>query len=437
MRIVEYFREGIWKPKLSDYSGLRRFLFRYLRIFTLAAREFNTDNCSLRASALTFYTLVSLVPIVTMALAIARGFGLDTLLQSHVWASPGRETAFIERMLRFADSTLKSMNNGYVAGIGVVVLFWTVTSALSNIEYAFDQIWEVPRPRRLLRKATDYIAMIVVGTVLLLVSLGLGVALQTQVGTLSQNLGIPNFGLVTMYLLRIVRFLLVWGLFTAGYLIMPNTRVRTTSAIFGGLFGAAIYQFAEWGYLRIQIGAGHQGSGYGGFAALPLFLGWVQVTWMVALFGAELAFSEENVETYGYAPNYTRLSGYARRLLQLRVMHVLVRAFEAGQGPLTSRQISEKVEIPIRLLRRLLLDLTDARIITRTIGADERRASFQPARGADQLTLGYVIDALDAYRPLTESGRSPDGLPEALRRFHDAVEQSAADIRLADITSSE
>jgi len=371
-----------------------------------------------------------------MVVAIARAFGLDSLLQSHVWANPGRQTAFVERMLRFADSALKGMNNGYVAGIGVVVLLWTVTSALSNIEYSFDQIWEVARPRGLVRRVTDYIAMIVVGTALLLVSLGLGIALQSQVGTLSTSLGIPYFSLVMLYVLRVVRFFLLWILFTSGYLIMPNMRVRIRSAIFGGLLGAAIYVLVEWLYLTFQIGVIHRGTAVGGFAAMPLFLAWVQVTWMIVLFGAELAFSEEHAETYGFAPDYTRLTGHTRRLLQLRVMHLLVRSFEQGKGSLTSAQISGQVEIPIRLLRRLLKDLVNVRLVSRTVARDERRVAYQPAHGADRLTLGYVIDALDTYQPVAQPERSPDGLPEALRRFHDAVEQTAAGVRLADITGT-
>jgi membrane protein len=434
MRIVDYFRNGIWRRKLTDYSGLHRLLFKSLRTVALAVREYKTDQCTLRASALTFYTLVSVVPVITMALAIARAFGLDTIVQNHIWASLSNQTALVEKIFAFANSLLKNTTKGVVAGAGVVILLWTVTSALGNIENAFDRLWEAPQARRFVRRITDYIAMIVVGTVLWLVSIGLAIALQGQMGSLGSRLGIPNLATVTVVLLRVVRFLLIGGLFTAGYTIMPNTRVRFGSAVLGGVCGAVLYHLVEGLYLGLQTRITDYSAIYGGFAALPLFLAWVQATWMAVLFGAELAFSDEHSETYGFAPDYARLSGHAIRLLKLRIVHLLVRVFEQGPGALTTRQISERAEIPVRLLRRLLRELAAAGLVSRTQARDERLVAYQPGRSSDTLTLGYVVDAVDGYpAPPGKSETTDDALPEALRRFHDAVDKSAADARLADI----
>jgi len=445
MRLVDYFRQGIWERRLSDYSGVRRFLFQSLRIAALAVREYVTDQCTLRASALTFYTMVATVPVITMVLAITRAFGLDAVVQRHVWASLSNQTALVERIFAFANSLLKSTTNGVVAGVGIVILLWTVTRALSNIEFAFDRIWEVTRPRSPVRRLTDYVAMILVGTVGWLISLGLAIALQGQVMTLGARLGIPDLKQVIVVLLSVVRFLLIWMLFTTGYLIMTNTRVRFGSGVLGGLLGALIYLLVEWVYVRLQVRVSNFGAVYGGFAAVPLFLAWVQITWMIVLFGAELAFSDEHSETYGFAPNYAKLSAHTTRLLKLRVMHQVVKTFEQGKTALNSTEISERVEIPVRLLRRLLRELAEAGLVSRTQARDERLVAYQPARGSDLLTLGKVIDAIDGDMKssvkseiLNPKSETPDdALLEAVRRFHDAVDKSAASVRLVDIPLKE
>jgi membrane protein len=442
---VDYFRRGIWERRLTDYSGVRRFLFKSLRIVALAFREYVTDQCTLRASALTFYTMVAIVPVITMVLAIARAFGLDAVVQRHVWANLSNQTALVERIFTFANSLLKSTSNGVVAGVGIVILLWTVTKALSNIEFTFDKIWEVARPRSPVRRLTDYVAMILVGTVVWLISLGLAIALQGQVMTLGARLGIPDLNQVVVVILSAVRFVFIWMLLTAGYLIMTNTRVRFGSGVLGGFLGALIYLLVEWIYVRLQYRVSSFGAVYGGFAAVPLFLAWVQITWMTVLFGAELAFSHEHSETYGFAPNYAKLSAYTTRLLKLRVMHLVVKTFEQGKAALNSAEISERVEIPVRLLRRLLRELAAAGLVSRTQARDERLVAYQPARGADWMTLGRVIDAIDGDVALPGKSETlnskpetvEDALPGALRRFHDARDKSAADVRLADIALAE
>jgi membrane protein len=243
---------------------------------------------------------------------------------------------------------------------------------------------------------------------------------------------------VAVVLLRIGRFALIWLLFTAGYVMLPNTRVRFGAALFGALVGAVIYLLVEWLYFKSQVGLAGYSSAYGGFAALPLFLTWVQVTWMIVLFGAEMAFSIDNAETYGYAPDYSRLSSHTRRLLQLQIAHFLGRAFERSEGPLTLRQISGRIEVPTRLLRRLLEELTAAGLVSCTLHIHEHHTAYQPARNLEQLTPASILDTVERHSP------SPDGeppfagvLPAALVRFQAAIERAPKNARLTDIELNE
>ena len=392
----------------------------------------------MQASALTFYTLLSVVPVITMVLAVARGFGLEAVLERHIGASISGQTALVDRLFTYAGSLLKTSANGVVTGVGIAVLLWSVTSALTNIEYAFNVIWEVPTPRRLIRRIADYVATIVVGAVLWTISIGIAIAVTRQLGFVVRQLGIPGLSSVAIVLLQIGRFALIWLLFTAGYVMMPNTHVRVRSALFGGVVGAATYILVEWIYLTFLIGVAGHGAVYGGFAALPLFLTWVQITWMIVLFGAELACSTDNAETYGYAPDYAKLSDHTRRLLRLQIVHLLSRAFEGSESALNAREIARRIEVPIRLLRRLLGELTAAGLISRTMGADGQRVGYQPARSSEQLTIASILDTVERFSPAPDSEPSLTGaLPDALARFQAAVARVPENARLSDIKLDE
>jgi membrane protein len=414
---------------------VRRFLFRHFRTVVLAVREFRADNCALRASALTFYTVLSVVPVLTMAIAIARGFGLEDLVRRHIWASLGNQTALVEQALNFAQSLLKSTTSGLVAGVGVVLLLWSVISALGSIEVAFNQIWEVGHLRRLSRRIADYLVIVLVGTVLWLVSVGLAVAIQSQLGQLGRWLPGPNLTLLVALLLRLLRFALIWLLFAGAYVILPNTRVRLAAGMFGGLWGTIIYHLVEWIYVSFQVGVASYSAIYGGFAALPLFLVWVQVTWMVVLFGAELAFARDNAETYGYGPDHARLSVRVRRLVQLQTLHRLVQAFSRGEGALSSDRLAGSIEVPIRLMRKLLREMVSAGLVNRVLAADERRTAYQPARAVEDLTIAAALAALD------RAGTTPSGsetaaarvASDALARFQDALNRAPENLRLKDL----
>jgi membrane protein len=198
----------------------------------------------------------------------------------------------------------------------------------------------------------------------------------------------------------------------------------------------SIYHVFQWGYITFQIGVAKYNAIYGSFTAIPLFMIWLQVSWLIVLFGAELSFADQNVDTFEYEPDCLRVSYAFKRLLSLRIVHLLVKDFSDGKGALDETQIAQKLETPIRLVRQILHELMESDVISQIKRNDEKLGGFQPARNIETLTIKDVLDALEQCGsdniPVAESEELKK-LSDSLKTFEDLVARSPANMRLEDI----
>jgi membrane protein len=407
-----------------------------LRVFLLSLRGFDEDQCLLRASALTFFSLLSIVPIFAMAFGVAKGFGLEKLLENQLLQVEGQQEV-LRYVITFAHSLLENTQGGVVAGIGVAILFWSVLKVLGNIELSFNEIWGVKEARSFGRKLSDYLALMMICPILLILSSSITVFIASQLALIVQQIPFLNtaWPLIAL-LLRVLSFAVIWTLFTFIYIFMPNTQVNFKSGLMGGILAGTIYQLAQWVYIKFQIGVASYGAVYGSFAALPLFLVWLQTSWLVVLYGAEIAFAHQNVDTYEFEPDSRLVSHSFKKLLSLQVAHLCVKSFCAALSPLSAHEISEKLSIPIRLVRQLLHELVHSGILSETRSDNRKEGAYQPARDVGTLTLGKVLEALDARGsdniPLHETSELTR-LGECLRSMSQRVEQDPANLLLKEI----
>ncbi len=395
-QLQQFLSTDIWRIRAHQLPASRSFWINQLRILLLAFRRFNEDNCQLRASALTFYTLLSIVPVLALAFGFARGFGLDAMLQEQlVTKMPGQQEV-VEKIIVFANSFLENTKGGLIAGVGVVILFWTVIKVLSNIEQSFNEIWGIKKGRGFARQFSDYLAMLLVAPLLLVTSGSMTVMVTNKTGVVAQKLAyLGPVGDLLIYLFHFLPFVVMWALFTFLYIFMPNTTVSWRAAIIGGVIGGTTYQIVQWIYIMFQIGVSHYGAIYGSFAALPLFLAWLQVSWLIVLFGAEISFAEQNIETYEFEPDSLNVSHNFRRLIGLTVAHVCVKKFAKGEAPITARQIAQEVEMPLRLVNLVIFELTEAGVLSEAKSEDAKSSAYQPARDISDMTVGAVLKMLN------------------------------------------
>jgi len=437
-RVLRFLRHDLWRLRLGDYRPPKSFLLRTLRVIVLALRGFDEDHCWLRASALTFYSLMSMVPVVAMVFGIAKGFGLDervqTWIYNHVQGEAQLDVA--ENVVEYAHALLKSTSGGIITGIGVALLFLAVIKVLANIEKSFNHIWGVKRNRNFARRFSDYLAMIVVSPVLLVVSTGLtSLADKTVRAALDRFPLIQALGPVFDLSLRLVPYPVMWLFFAFVYIFMTNTRVKFSSALLAGTVSGTLFLLVQWVYVGFQVGAAKYGAIYGSLAALPLFLVWVQWSWLVVLFGAELAFAHQNVDTYEFEPLCLNISHAHKRRLTVLMVHDIARRFIAGEPPATAAQLSHELDIPVRLVREILFELTQAHVLTEVATAQEKATAYQPARDVGTLTVESVVEAWEnhgtADLPLKDTPAAAQ-IRESLAAFREAARASDANHPIAE-----
>ncbi|HPC86537.1 MAG TPA: YihY/virulence factor BrkB family protein [Smithellaceae bacterium] len=436
-KTMDFIRRDIWRIRGTELPPGKSFFLKLARVLILSIRGFDEDKCQLRASSLTFYSLVSIVPIAAMAFGIAKGFGFQKVLEEQLREKLAGHEDILANVIQFSDALLANTKGGLIAGVGLVVLFWAVVKMLRQIEESFNDIWGIREKRTFGRMFGDYLSLILICPVILVLSGGVNVFITTQVNLILEKFAIlGSFGPVIFFLMKLLPYTLMWALFTFLYIFMPNTPVKFSTGLIAGIITGTIFQAVEWAYITFQIGVAQYNAIYGSFAALPLFLAWLQLSWLIVLYGAELSFAYQNVETYEFEPDALAASQRLRTLLSLRIAHHLVRRFVQGEKPATARDISNQLEIPIRFVNEILFNLVKSNILSavRTEGSPEQ--GYQPARDVNTLTVQYVVSAMDKrglnQTPFTQSPEFA-ALSASLETFDQTVERRPENKLLKDL----
>ncbi len=273
--------------------------------------------------------------------------------------------------------------------------------------------------------------------VLLIIASSVTLLVTTQITTMVEKLAFLGYaGGMIIFLIKLLPYTVIWFLFTFMYVFMPNTKVQLKSAIWGGILAGTIYQLTQFAYIKFQVGVTSYGAIYGSFAALPLFLAWLQLSWLIVLFGAEVSFAHQNVAAYEFAADCARLSHRFKRTVALFITQHCVKAFVHAQRAPTAEELAQELEIPIRLVRSTLFDLTEPRFLRRSVTGGSELVAYQPGCPLDQLTVTKIMAALDRHGedalPLADSP-SLDKLREITRKFDEILETAPANLRIQDL----
>ncbi|MCK9232566.1 MAG: YihY/virulence factor BrkB family protein [Syntrophales bacterium] len=434
---MNFIKHDVWRIRRTNLPPGKSFFLTLLRVLILSVRGFNEDKCELRASALTFYSLISIVPVAAMAFGIAKGFGFEKVLEAQLRSKLTGHEEILNNVIQFSHSLLESTKGGLLAGIGLIVLFWAVIKVLGQIEESLNDIWGIKEQRSLGRKFGDYLSLMLVCPILIILSSSVTIFVTTQVTLIMERITILGaFSPVVLFLMKLLPYSLLWGLFTFLYMFMPNTKVRFTSALLAGVVSGTIFQVVQWAYIAFQIGVAKYNAIYGSFAAFPLFLIWLQLSWLIVLYGAEVSFAHQNVNTYEFEPDALQVSRRLKKLLSLQIAQHIIQNFAGGEAPPTARKVSHELEIPIRLVNDILFDLTQSGILSATdIGGDGERG-FQPARDIGVLTIQHVVDAMEQRGintiPFAKTHEF-SMISETLETFRKTIEELPANRLLKDL----
>ncbi len=434
---LNFIKTDIWRIRLKDHPRRKSFFIRFLQIVVLAFRGFNENKCKFRASALTFFSLLSIVPVIALMFGIAKGFNLQEKVAAQLLEKMKGQEAVVEKVIIFSNSLLEKTSGGVIAGVGVIFLFWTIISLLSNIENSFNDIWGVVKPRPFGRKVSDYLVTMLVSPILLAVAGGATIFLSSQIETITEKIPLlKTFGPLFWLIIKVLPYVTIWVAFTFIFISMPNTKVKLMSGLIAGIVAGTLFQLVQWGYVNCQVQLTSKYAIYGSFAALPLFLLWLQLSWFIILFGAEVSFAHQNVETYEFEPDCLSASQSFKTLLSLLITQHVVKKFCNGDKPLDASSLSRELEIPVRLVRQILFDLSESGVLSETRTGQDKEPAYQPAIDIDKMTVKFVIDRQrergTSDIPVVKSG-ALEKLSDCLKQFSETIEKSPANVLLKNL----
>ena len=378
-----------------DFTKLKEVFQAVVRTAYLAVRFFTTKRVLNQASALTYSTLLAIVPILAVVFAIARGFGYNKYIEVWFRDSFSSQPQVAETIIGFVNSYLVHTKSGIFLGVGLVFMLYTVMMLVSNIENAFNEIWQVKKQRSIFRTITDYLSMFFLFPILIVVSSGLSIFLATMANSMTDFL---LLGQAMRFFIDTIPYILMSLLFTGLYIFMPNTHVKFKNAIVPGILSGIAMQLVQFFYIHSQMWVTGYNAIYGSFAALPLFMLWVQISWTICLFGAELTYTSQNLDYYDYDSNTDDINHRYKLVMSGILMSRICRCFADGKAAPTADDLRVRTGIPIRVVNDLLYKLCEAKLVLE-ISPDEKgeASTFVPAESLDKLSVGVMIDRLEAY----------------------------------------
>ena len=392
-RITVFVTKDIWSFELYQKGPLRRAIANTVKVVVIAVRTFLDDKVMTRAAALTYSTLFAIVPILALIFAVARGFGFENIVTGLLKNGIIGENESLNSVMQFIDGYMQYVSSGAFIGIGLLFLLFSVYSLADGIEANLNSIWHVKKSRRMGRKITDYFSLILLIPIGIICLCGMS-ALASSV--LSHMEGFQLLGGFAKFIIEDALPYVVAGLILTGfYIFMPNTKVRFKYAIIPGIIAGCLFQALQNLYFNGQFSLSSYNAIYGGFAALPLFLLWLNVSWAIILFGCELAYVSQNNDNFNYFKEPEKISRRHEDFYSLMVMACICKRFNRHETALTRKELADELHIPLRYVVSSLDTLTDSGLLETVLQNDEREPAYVPATDTGQLTVVKVLSAIN------------------------------------------
>lgn len=269
---------------------------KLFRVLYLTIRFFTEKRVTAQAAALTYSTLLSMVPILAVVFAIARGFGYNKYIELWFRKMMSTQPQIADLIVDFVNRYLAHTQSGIFLGIGLLFMLFTVLMLVNNIEETFNEIWQVSNARPIMRSIVNYLAMFFIFPIMIIISMGVAIVMVTVADVIDD---IALLAPAIHLLLDFSPYLLMSLLFILLYVYMPNTKVKWSCAIIPGILAGVAMHILQLFYIYSQIWVTGYNAIYGSFAALPLFMLWLQISWTICLFGAQLTYTNQNLNRFG------------------------------------------------------------------------------------------------------------------------------------------
>lgn len=387
-------------PLDETSSFAEKQLARLMRWLYMIGRGFVADQCLLRASALAYTTVLSMVPLLAVAFSISKGFGFQnsTFIRTLLMQATTGNPEVVETIIGYINNT----NVSTLGVAGVTLLFMTVISLLGNIEASFNSIFGVKSQRSLWRKFSDYLAVTMVCPLLIIVAISSTASLQST-HVVQQILSVSVFSTLYIALLKLLPYFTTWLALLFIYVFIPNTRVRFPAALGGAVIAGSLWQLVQMAYIQYQATSTNYNAIYGSFAQVPLFLIWTFISWIIVLLGAEICFALQYSESYYSEARMNEYSFDDRQKLGVLVLALITHMFQSGRPTPTNEDIAHRLGAPVKLVNHVMFMLAQSGVVVKV--DRERGEAYTLARPPQSVRIVDVMQSLSLYRDTT--GREP------------------------------
>lgn len=390
-KIKHFITEDLWQDKIIN-QGVSKIQITFLkitRIFYVVVTGIYEDQCFLRASALAYTTVLSVVPLLAFAFSIVKAFGVtETIPSSLSEKLSGGQQEIVTYIIDYVQNT----NFKALGAIGLLILLWTVIKLLSNIEISFNKIWGIKQHRTFFRKLADYMSMVFIIPFLVVVGMGITASIS-HTAIFQELMDTPFLSFLFVFISRSFSLLLIWAAFALMYIFMPNTKVKISSGFFAGVIAGSLWELFFYIYTEFQIGVAKYNAIYTGFSAFPIFLIWLYTSWLIVLIGAEFSFAFQNVSAFRDEKLSHSINFKTTEKLAKRIMLLLAIRFHRAENPLNAEEIAAHLGAPIKVIREILYDLVKAGYVTEGSHNDDIEF-YQPARPLGSITIRNITDAV-------------------------------------------
>ncbi|MHB9056975.1 MAG: YihY/virulence factor BrkB family protein [Paludibacteraceae bacterium] len=386
-----FVRYDIWRITGNEISRTQRIFYNIIKTVYLAIRGYYKNRLGIRAAALTYSISFAIVPLIALISSIAKGFGIETTIEKALQDTFIAQADLIPTVMEYVKKYLDSMSGGLFIGVGLIILVYSVYNLFAQIEIALNNIWQVQKSRSVLKQFTLYFSGLLIFPILLAVSSGLSIYINT---ILKETFLFQIFTPLMKFFLSTLPYLSSGLLFTLMYLIVPNTKVRFVNALIAGMIAGAVFQIFQNIYVSGQINLTRYNAIYGGFAAIPLLLFWLNISCLIFLIGAEISYVSQNLRNFEYEVDTDNISRRYKRYLTIFVAYVIIKRFESSEPPMTEEHIVNQYKLPIRLLNQILTSLRESGVIAVT-ETNKGEKAYIPAIDINQITLKTIDMKLD------------------------------------------
>ncbi|MBR8704174.1 YihY/virulence factor BrkB family protein [Porphyromonas levii] len=390
----QFVTSDMWRLYDQEMTGVSGFFVRVLRVLYVSIKEFIEGRVAQKSSALTYTTLLALVPTLTLILSVGAGFGMQASVQRALYDAFPAHQMELTTAFDLVEAYLNEIHSGVLIIVGLIVLIYTVFSMLLTVESVFNQIWQIKVGRPISKSLIGYLAAIVIVPVAL-IAISFSNIFISSLSSI-ELLGTISIAPVITTLLKILPVVIIILILTAFYITMPNTQVRIVPALIAGVVAGFAFQFFQMFYISGQLWVSKYNSIYGSIAAIPLLMLFVQFSWTIILFGAQLSYAIQNVKRYVFRNESEKVSRRYRDLVAVILMKKVCMAFRYQGLPYTADQLSEETDLPIIIVQDTLDKLVACRLLSANEPSSRRHAlTYTPASEISSITVKRVLTALD------------------------------------------